>query len=145
MKKIDQPTDKKVPTISGGFGSLGNIKINHDVIARIVHLSCMEVSGVKSVGSGFSLSDLIPAKNSNKGVRIGEDESGSYTIEVRVIMKFGVEMGKIAQEIQERVRDQIDKMTGSPVARVDVVIEGVEMEAPKEEKEPDWENPVGNT
>jgi len=145
MKKIDASTSDKVPTISEGMGSLGNIKINHDVIARIVHLSCMEVPGVKSVGSGFSFSDLIPAKSANKGVRIGEDESGIYTIEVRVIMEFGVEMGKTAQEIQERVRDQIDKMTGSPVARVDVIIEGVEMETPKEEKEPTWENPVRNT
>ena len=136
MKKSEQINE--IPTVSADTNALGDVKINHDVIARIVHLSCMEVPGVKSVGSGFSFSDLIPAKSANKGVRIGEDESGSYTIEVRVIMEFGVEMGRTAQEIQERVRDQIDKMTGSPVARVDVIIEGVEMETPKEEKAQEW-------
>ncbi|MBT5380730.1 MAG: Asp23/Gls24 family envelope stress response protein, partial [Opitutae bacterium] len=57
------------------------------------------------------------------------------------IMKFGVEMGKTAQEIQRRISDQIDKMTSSPVSKIDVVIEGVETEE-DQPKETNWENPV---
>ena len=132
----------EIPTATADPSSLGEVKINHDVIARIVHLSCIEVPGVHSVGGGFSFSDLIPAKSTNKGVRISEDDSG-YVIEVRVIMEFGVEMGKPAQEIQRRVSDQIDKMTSSPVSRVDVIIEGVETEQAKPQEQPEnWENPV---
>lgn len=132
----------EIPTVAADSSSLGEVKINHDVIARIVHLSCIEVPGVHSVGGGFSFSDLIPAKNANKGVRISE-EDGGYVIEVRVIMEFGVEMGKTAQEIQRRVSDQIDKMTSSPVSRVDVIIEGVETEKTKPKEQPEnWENPV---
>jgi uncharacterized alkaline shock family protein YloU len=56
-------------------------------------------------------------------------------------MKFGVEMGKTAQEIQRRISDQIDKMTSSPVSKIDVVIEGVETEE-AQPKETNWENPV---
>ena len=71
------------------------------------------------------------------------EEDGGYVIEVRVIMEFGVEMGKTAQEIQRRVSDQIDKMTSSPVSRVDVIIEGVETEKTKPKEQPEnWENPV---
>ena len=132
----------EIPTVAAESSSLGEVKINHDVIARIVHLSCIEVPGVHSVGGGFSFSDLILAKNTNKGVRISE-EDGGYVIEVRVIMEFGVEMGKTAQEIQRRVSDQIDKMTSSPVSRVDVIIEGVETEKTKPKEQPEnWENPV---
>lgn len=140
MKK---ESNYEIPTASADERSLGEVKINHDVIARIVHLSCIEVPGVHSVGGGFSLSDLIPAKGGNKGVRISEDDGG-YVIEVRVNMEFGVEMGKTAQEIQRRVSDQIDKMTSSPVSRVDVIIEGVETEKtkPKSETPENWENPV---
>ena len=71
---------------------------------------------------------------------ISENENG-YVIEVHVIMKFGVEMGKTAQEIQRRISDQIDKMTSSPVSKIDVVIEGVETEE-DQPKETNWENPV---
>ena len=132
----------EIPTVAAESSSLGEVKINHDVIARIVHLSCIEVPGVHSVGGGFSFSDPIPAKNTNKGVRISE-EDGGYVIEVRVIMEFGVEMGKTAQEIQRRVSDQIDKMTSSPVSRVDVIIEGVETEKTKPKEQPEnWDNPV---
>ncbi len=138
MKKSEQINE--IPIVSADTNALGDVKINHDVIARIVHLSCIEVQGVHSVGGGFSFSDLIPAKSSSKGVRISEDEAG-YIIEVRVIMEFGVEMGKVAQEIQRRVSAQIDKMTSSPVSKIDVIIEGIETEESKP-KEPDWENPV---
>ena len=72
----------EIPTVAAESSSLGEVKINHDVIARIVHLSCIEVPGVHSVGGGFSFSDLIPAKNTNKGVRISE-EDGGYVIEVK--------------------------------------------------------------
>jgi uncharacterized alkaline shock family protein YloU len=50
-------------------------------------------------------------------------------------------MGKTAQEIQRRISDQIDKMTSSPVSKIDVVIEGVETEE-AQPKETNWENPV---
>ncbi|MBT7855103.1 MAG: Asp23/Gls24 family envelope stress response protein [Opitutae bacterium] len=133
-------SNQAIPTVTADTNSLGEVKINHDVIARIVHLSCIEVPGVHSVGGGFSFSDLIPNKSSSKGVRISENENG-YVIEVHVIMKFGVEMGKTAQEIQRRISDQIDKMTSSPVSKIDVVIEGVETEE-DQPKETNWENPV---
>ena len=138
MKKTT--SSHAIPTVSADTNSLGEVKINYDVIARIVHLSCVEVPGVHSVGGGFSLSDLLPNKSSSKGVRISENENG-YVIEVHVIMKFGVEMGKTAQEIQRRISDQIDKKTSSPVSKIDVVIEGVETEE-TQPKETNWENPV---
>jgi uncharacterized alkaline shock family protein YloU len=138
MKKTT--SSHAIPTVSADTNSLGEVKINYDVIARIVHLSCVEVPGVHSVGGGFSLSDLLPNKSSSKGVRISENENG-YVIEVHVIMKFGVEMGKTAQEIQRRISDQVDKMTSSPVSKIDVVIEGVETEE-TQPKETNWENPV---
>ncbi|MBT6957568.1 MAG: Asp23/Gls24 family envelope stress response protein, partial [Opitutae bacterium] len=53
-------SNQAIPTVTADTNSLGEVKINHDVIARIVHLSCVEVPGVHSVGGGFSFSDLIP-------------------------------------------------------------------------------------
>ena len=53
----------EIPTVAAESSSLGEVKINHDVVARIVHLSCIEVYDSFCRG-GFSL-DLI-CKNTNK-------------------------------------------------------------------------------
>jgi uncharacterized alkaline shock family protein YloU len=134
MKKTT--SSHAIPTVTADTNSLGEVTINHDVIKRIVHLSCVEVPGVHSVGGSFSFSDLFSNKSSSKGIRISDTDNG-YVIKVHVIMKFGVEMGKTAQEIQRRISDQIDKMTSSPVSTIDVVIEGVETEE-TQSKETNW-------
>ena len=43
-------------------------------------------------------------------------------------MSFGVELAKTAFEIQQRVRDQIIKMTNKPAEKIDVIIEHVRNE-----------------
>lgn len=107
--------------------SLGEIKISHSVIASIVRLATLQVSGVSGVGGSFvdGIAGMFSKKESARGVRIEEDEAGNYTIEVRVVITYGAEIGKTAFDIQMAVREQVTHMTGKPVKRVDVVIEGV--------------------
>ncbi|HUG10787.1 MAG TPA: Asp23/Gls24 family envelope stress response protein [Opitutaceae bacterium] len=107
--------------------SLGDIKISHSVIASIVRLAALQVSGVSGVGGSFvdGIAEMFSSKESDRGVRIEEDETGSYTIEMRVVITYGAEIGKTAFDVQMAVREQVTHMTGKPVRRVDVVIEGV--------------------
>lgn len=109
--------------------SLGDIKVNHTVVASIVRLAALEINGVSAVGGGFvdGITDLFSKKESDRGVRVNENEHGNYLIELRVVMEFGTELAKTAYEVQLAVRTQVNTMTGKPVERVDVVIEGVKM------------------
>ena len=61
-------------------------------------------------------------------MRVEEDEVGDYRIEIRVILKFGVELAAVAGQVQQRIAEQIEKMTSKNVARVNVVIDGVRTE-----------------
>jgi len=110
-------------------GSLGQIKVNHTVVATIVKMAATSVEGVLGVGGNFVENFLaqLSSKESDKGVRVSEDEAGNYQIEIRVIMEYGVELGKTAENLQMTVSKQVATMTGKPVASVDVVIEGVRM------------------
>ena len=107
--------------------SLGEIKISHSVIASIVRLATLHVGGVGGVGGSFvdGIAEMFSKKESDRGVRIEEDDAGNYTIEVRVVITYGAEIGKTAFDVQMAVREQVAHMTGKPVKRVDVVIEGV--------------------
>lgn len=109
--------------------SLGEIKVNHTVVSTIVKMAAINVPGVLAVGGNFVENFIaqISSKESDKGVRVSEDEGGNYRIEIRVLMEYGVELAKTAENLQMIVAKQVTNMTGKPVASVDVIIEGVKM------------------
>ena len=116
---------------------LGEIKINHNVVAGIARLAAMEVEGVASVGSGLidGISELFSKRESDaRGVKITETADDAYAVEMRLVVYFGTEIARTAYAVQTSVRRQIAAMTGKDVQRVDVIVEGVRMH--REETEP---------
>ena len=125
MNKDKEPNNEStIPTVSEESNTLGEIRINHSVVASIVRLAALEVSGVAAVGGGFvdGIAEIFSKKGDERGVRVEEDEVGDYRIEIRVILRFGVELATVATEIQQRIAEQVEKMTSKSVARVNVII-----------------------
>jgi len=139
-KDSDNSPETHIPTVSEESNSLGEIRINHSVVASIVRLAALEVSGVAAVGGGFvdGIAEIFSKKGDERGVRVDEDEAGDYQIEIRVILRFGVELAAVATQIQQRVAEQVEKMTSKNVARVNVIIDGVRTEDAKSRE--DWED-----
>lgn len=108
-------------------GNLGEIKINHSVVANIAKIAATEIDGVYPADLNIvdGITGLFSKKDLDRGVRVAEDEAGDYLIEVRVVLRFGLPLGKVALQIQENVRDKVSKMTMKNVSRVDVIIDGV--------------------
>ncbi len=140
-KTPENNNESTIPTVSEDSNTLGEIRINHSVVASIVRLAALEVSGVAAVGGGFvdGIAEIFSKKGDERGVRVDEDEVGDYKIEIRVILRFGVELATVATEIQQRVAEQVEKMTSKSVARVNVVIDGVRTDA--EQAKEDWHQP----
>ncbi|HZP59968.1 MAG TPA: Asp23/Gls24 family envelope stress response protein [Opitutaceae bacterium] len=112
--------------------SLGQIQINHTVIAGIVRLAALQVKGVAGVGGGLvdGLSDIFAKReSSHRGVKVAEDGTDTYGIEIRLVIAYGSDIGKTACDVQVAVRKQVMAMTGKNVSRVDVIIEGVRLPA----------------
>ncbi len=131
-RRPTDPTDDPefaAATAPDDSAPMGDVKINHSVVASIVRLAALEVSGVHSVGAGLvdGLTELFKGKESDRGVRVSESPSGAYVIEIRVVVRFGEELGRVALAIQQRVREMVAKMTLRPVGKVDVIIEGVKL------------------
>lgn len=138
-KESENPKESSIPTVSEESNSLGDIRINHSVVASIVRLSALEVVGVAAVGGGFvdGIAEIFSKKSDERGVRVEEDEVGDYRIEIRVILRFGVELAAVGTQIQQRIAEQVEKMTSKNVARVNVVIDGVRTDD-EEKKQSDW-------
>ena len=124
------PAEPTPPSRYDEQPSLGEIKINHTVVAGIVRLAAQRVPGVVGVGGGIvdGISELFSKKDfDHRGVRVSEDAEDHYYIELRLIIAFGAEIGKTAYEVQVAVRNQVAAMTGKGVRKVDVIIEGVRL------------------
>jgi len=125
----DKTDTQQIPSISTEeSNSLGEIKINHAVVANIVRLSALENDGVFAVAGSFvdGIAEIFSKKESSQsGVRVTESENGNYLIEIRLVLNYGVELAKCAYDVQVSVKDRVENMTGKMVERVDVVIEGV--------------------
>ncbi|MEM7672897.1 MAG: Asp23/Gls24 family envelope stress response protein [Verrucomicrobiota bacterium] len=132
---------ESIPTVSEEGTSSGEIRINHEVIANIVRLATLEVPGVVAVGGGFKdgIAEMFKDSGGKGGVKVSLDEVDEYAIEIKVQLKFGVELAKTGKIVQQTIIEYVERMTSQTVAKVDVIIESVRME-PKET--PEAESPV---
>ena len=105
---------------------LGVVRINNEAIMTIASIAAMETRGVYKMGGGLrrALYDSILNRPSSGGVRIHMKES-EVKLTVSVIVEYGVDIPRVADEVQESVKKAVEKMTGLVLAEVDVVVEGV--------------------
>ncbi|MDD4334969.1 MAG: Asp23/Gls24 family envelope stress response protein [Desulfotomaculaceae bacterium] len=104
----------------------GTIKISEDVVTTIVGLAAAEVSGVAGMSGGITgeLVEKLGRKNISKGIKadMGENE---VTIDINVIVEYGVNIHVVAVELQNSIRNAIENMTGLSVVNVNVNIQGL--------------------
>ena len=107
-----------------------NIKIANDVIAVIAGVAVSEVSGVAQMSGGFAggISEVLSGKkNLSKGIKVetGEKET---KIDVNIIVEYGSRIPDVAFEIQNKVKNAVESMTGLKVVEVNVHVQGVSTE-----------------
>ncbi len=101
-------------------GFIGEVQIADEVVQTIAALATSEVDGV-----------IIPAgmfggKNLSKAVRvIVKDEM--VTVDVVFEAKYGYSIPKITKDVQDKVVQAIESMTGLHVSEVNVRITGVKL------------------
>lgn len=105
---------------------IGVVKISNDAIAAIAHTATMEIKGVARMGGGISrtICDVLTKRFPSHGIRV-RSKDGEIRIAVFVAVDYGVDIPKIADEVQENVKRAVEKMAGLVLSGVDVVVDGV--------------------
>jgi len=106
----------------------GFIQIADDVVAGIAALAAMEVEGVArlSTGATVDLATVLGKKNISKDVKLAFDNN-NVKVSVSFIAKYGYNLVKVSEDIQEKVKNSISTMTGLKVSGVDVKVHGIEL------------------
>ena len=112
----------------------GTVKIADDVVTVIAAIAAAETEGVASMSGGIvdGFARRVSGKNVHKGVhvKVGEIEA---SINLHVILHYGVKMDRVCKELQDRVKETVERMTGLQIPEVNVKVEGIEF---KEERVP---------
>lgn len=105
---------------------LGMVRINNDTIAAIASIAATEIRGVSRMGGGFknTLYELLTSKTNVKGVKINMGE-GDVRLDVSIIVEYGIDIPRIADDVQESVKRAVERMTGLVLSEVNVIVEGV--------------------
>ena len=106
-----------------------DIKISDDVVASIVGLAATEVEGIASMAGNVTYNRLAKSgtKNKSKGIRL-IIEDGAITADLYMNMRYGYSIPVVTSQVQERVCNAIENMSGLKVCAVNIHIVGIEVD-----------------
>ncbi|MDO5022519.1 MAG: Asp23/Gls24 family envelope stress response protein [Eubacteriales bacterium] len=111
----------------------GTITYAPEVIAIIAGVAANEIEGLAGMCTSGGFADIMNKnKNITRGVKV-ELGTEEVSVELYTIIEYGQPIQKVALEVQENVRKNIEAMTGLHVVRVDVFVQGVSFEKEKRE------------
>ncbi len=111
--------------------NLGSVKISQDVIAEIAGVAAEETEGVAGISG--SKTGPFGIGSSSKGVKCDIRE-GIVDISVDILVYYGVKMTSVAMELQSKIKEAVENMTGLIANKINVNIKGVEFLEEKTEE-----------
>ena len=112
--------------------TVGTVQIADEVVAIIAGLAATEVDGVVSMAGNIT-NDLVGKlgmKNLSRGVKV-EVLEGVVSVRLALNIRYGYSIPETSQKVQEKVKTDIENMTGLEVADVNISIADVVLEESK--------------
>jgi uncharacterized alkaline shock family protein YloU len=113
---------------------LGRITISPDAIAQIVGRVAAECYGVVAMSlrtpgpARERVTRLLPKGKPGRGIVV-RNEGGAVALELYVVVAYGLNLAEVAGTVRSRVAYEVERLTGLPVASVDVHIQDVKRTA----------------
>ena len=112
---------------------LGSIEISPVAIASLASqavLGCYGVVGMASRTLRDGLAVLLhPSESSRQGVQVALEDD-RITVDLFVILEYGVRVSEVAHNIMQSVKFNVEKTLGVPVAEVNVHVQGLRISDP---------------
>jgi uncharacterized alkaline shock family protein YloU len=113
---------------------MGIVKISDEVVEVIAGLAASEIEGIEGMSTtlvGGITQMLSGKKNVSKGIKVNVEEDKA-TIDLYVVVKYGVKIPEVAKKVQENVKKSVESMTGLNVSGINLYIQSIVL--PKEEE-----------
>jgi len=104
---------------------LGRISISQEAVAHIVGRVAAEAYGVVGMAPRNPREKLLTRDRLRQGITVGGSADEGITIELRVVVEYGLNLAEVASTLRNRVRYEVERLTRLPIAEVDVRIQDV--------------------
>ena len=108
----------------------GAIKISNDCLAKLAGYAataCYGVVGMAVRSGKDGIAKLLKRESMSKGIKV-KVVNGIATVDIYIMVEYGVNIGTIAESIKSNVKYQLELVTGLDVNAVNVHIEGIRVE-----------------
>lgn len=104
----------------------GIIKIADDVIAVIAMQVAVDTDGIAQMSSNIvsKLGQKMGGKTNKQGVTVMLIDQEVH-IALKVIIEYGVQIRHTCQQVQQRVKEAVQVMTGLDVSNIDICVEAI--------------------
>jgi uncharacterized alkaline shock family protein YloU len=106
---------------------LGRISISHEAVAHIVGRVAAEAYGVVGMAPRNPRDRIRDRRR--QGITVGGSGEEGVTIELSVVVEYGLNLAEVAATIRTRVAYEVERLTGASVSAVEVHIEDVRRSA----------------
>lgn len=108
--------------------NIGTVQIADDVVAMIASLAAADIEGVTVMAGNITneLMSKVGMKKLTKGVKVDVLE-GNVSVDLAVALDYGYSIPSTSQQIQMKVKNAIENMTGLTCSDVNIRIVGVNM------------------
>ena len=108
---------------------IGELRVADEVVAIIAGLAATEVEGVESMAGNITneIVSKLGMKNLSKGVRVIVSGK-TVTVDLALNLKYGVTIPEITANVQEKVKNAVENMTGLEVVAVNIKICGISVD-----------------
>ena len=100
----------------------GMIHISEDVIAELARKTIQGIPNIKTAG----LAQRFNIGRKSSGIRVSVEHSqGKISVDAYVLVKYGQRIPDLAWDVQEKIKDNLERYTGYDVKAVNVNVQGI--------------------
>ncbi len=114
-------------TLSIPISSLRRAKKVFTDIAGEAATNCFGVKGMGARSKADGLVHLLRRESMGKGVSVSFGDDGSVSVQLHIVVDFGVNIKALSESIMNEVSYKVSKATGVPVKTVDVYVDSMQI------------------
>ena len=105
----------------------GSVKVHEQVIAELVYMTLESLENVKPLKKNL-VDQTLEAFGQKvfPGIDVHINENQETTIDVKVLILYGKNIPAVAREVQEALRDALQKTIELNIKKIDVNVHGIE-------------------
>jgi uncharacterized alkaline shock family protein YloU len=105
--------------------AMGTIRYNEDVIKAMVGIALNGIEGVAGI-EGRGTGNILGRKYLSHVNKIAVEEK-RVSLDLSIVVKYGLPLRDVAQQVQQKVKEIIESMTDLNVGAINITVSGLDI------------------